>query len=231
MQIIFQGCGGLYNYILGITKYIQQNYILPEDTIFTGVSAGTFPMILLALDKDIDHAWENWNIPLLAAVKAYKTGSLFNWNKVCKKHSYDYLPDDAHLLLKNKCHISVSRVNSLIKYKFDNEIISEWSSKDDFLNCLVASGFVPLFDTKFSFKFRDNHYIDGSLTDGEPQIIPKYQKATLVIQYNMFRTFPKRYMWCSTNVEWVTKLFELGYQDAKDNDHVFQTYMLKQKRK
>lgn len=71
--------------------------------------------------------------------------------------------------------------------------------------------------------------MDGSLTNGEPFIIPKYQIPTLTIQYNMFRTIPDRYMWCYTDEKWANYLYDLGYKDAKKNNYIFKTFCLSEK--
>lgn len=47
-QIGFGGCGGMYNYFLGVASVLQDEFDL-SGVVYSGVSAGCFPAMVLAL--------------------------------------------------------------------------------------------------------------------------------------------------------------------------------------
>ena len=92
-NIIFCGCGGLYNYSLGVAYVIQ--ILIKKNTKnssnisnisntdlnfqFTGISGGVFPALLLSLDMDINSLFYTFNKELLEDVESFYLKSLFNW--------------------------------------------------------------------------------------------------------------------------------------------------------
>jgi hypothetical protein len=63
-QLGFGGCGGMYNYFLGVASVLQEEYDL-RDVIFSGVSAGCFPALVLALGMDVKEFFFKENVPLI----------------------------------------------------------------------------------------------------------------------------------------------------------------------
>ena len=68
-KIVFCGCGGLYNYSLGIAFIIQQimkrKNIDPKNIEFVGISAGVFPAMLLSKNLDIEYLFYTFNKELI----------------------------------------------------------------------------------------------------------------------------------------------------------------------
>ncbi|GLH05511.1 Patatin-like phospholipase domain-containing protein 2 [Gryllus bimaculatus] len=75
------------------------------------------------------------------------------------------LPDNAHLLVNGKLHISLTRV-----YDGKNVIVSHFNSKEDLLQALLASCFVPVFSGLLPPRFHGIRYMDGGFSDNLPTL-------------------------------------------------------------
>lgn len=112
----FGGCGGLYPYFLGVALYIQKNYNL-DNVIFTGSSAGCFPALCMAMEKDIDLLYNEWNIPFLQDVNQTKLGPMWNWYDLLRKHTYKHLPDNIDnrsttVIQSYPCYLKLDKSNN-----------------------------------------------------------------------------------------------------------------------
>jgi hypothetical protein len=74
-QIGFGGCGGMYNYFLGVASVLQEEYDL-TDVIFSGVSAGCFPAAILALGMDAKEFFYKDNLCLIDHAATCSFGGL-----------------------------------------------------------------------------------------------------------------------------------------------------------
>ena len=68
--------------------------------------------------------------------------------------------------------------------------------------------------------FRGHNYIDGGVTDNQPLPFGDDMES-IIINYDMWRSFPKYWLWCWTDTQWAKDLFELGKQDAENNKEYF----------
>jgi hypothetical protein len=211
-QIIFGGCGGMYNYLLGVASVLQHKMDL-RDCVFCGVSAGCFPAMLLALGEPIDTINEKWNIPFLREVNNHTFGAFGVWNSIVRKYTMEHLPQDAYKQLSGKLYISITRLHPYMKLK--NEIISHYDSNKMLVNALIASSFVPFFDTKLTHNYNGGCYLDGSLTNGNP--IPFPNVPTMKFTIDKWRPIKLSWLWCWSDENWTRQLYKLGKHDA--NNH------------
>lgn len=79
-QLGFGGCGGMYNYFLGVASVLQEEFDL-RDVIFSGVSAGCFPALVLALGMDVKEFFFKENIPLIEAAAQSSYAGLGKYDK------------------------------------------------------------------------------------------------------------------------------------------------------
>eukprot|EP01147_Barroeca_monosierra_P008086 gene8086-761_t len=101
------------------------------------------------------------------------------------------LPENAFDLASNHLHFSLTSFPEL-----KNNIIGRWTNKQDLLDGILASAFIPIFDTwKLTPRFRGYHYIDGFLTNSCPQPLGN-DVPTCVIRRNMCRTNNASWLWC-----------------------------------
>ena len=214
-QLVFGGCGGMYNYSLGVASVIQENFKEQlEDTLITGASAGCFPALLLALDMDVPNYIKEWNEPFLNEVNQCRLGAFYNWNDIVRKFTLkelNKLGENTYQKAVGKLHYSMTHIPS-----FKSHIISDWKSNQDLLDGTMASAFVPVFDKfKLTGKFRGNRYIDGALINSYPQ--PLNDVPTFIVKRDRWRENKTSWLWCWTDIEWSRELFNWGVEDANNN--------------
>nr|CAD7433519.1 unnamed protein product [Timema monikensis] len=75
------------------------------------------------------------------------------------------LPQDAHLRTSGKLHISLTRV-----YDGKNVVVNEFHSREELIQALLASSFIPVFSGILPPKFRGIRYMDGGFSDNLPML-------------------------------------------------------------
>ena len=73
------------------------------------------------------------------------------------------LPEDIHVRLSNRLFVSITSLPS-----FNNVIVSEWSSREDLIECLLCSCYLPVFSGTKVPIFRGEKYIDGGFSNNQP---------------------------------------------------------------
>lgn len=76
-----------------------------------------------------------------------------------------FLPTDAHLRANGRLSVSLTRAHDLT-----NVLASEWESRDELIDCLLCSCFIPFFSGVSIPKFRGSRYLDGGFTDNLPVV-------------------------------------------------------------
>ncbi|KAK9752169.1 Osteopetrosis-associated transmembrane protein 1 precursor [Popillia japonica] len=89
----------------------------------------------------------------------------FNVQKLLLEGLEKFLPDNAHLMVNGKLHISLTRV-----YDGKNVIVSQFNSKEDLIAALNASCFIPFFSGILPPKFQGVRYMDGGFSDNLPTL-------------------------------------------------------------
>ncbi|XP_072256401.1 patatin-like phospholipase domain-containing protein 2 isoform X2 [Pyxicephalus adspersus] len=97
----------------------------------------------------------------------------FNLVKILKNGLYRNLPENAHELASGKLCISLTRVSD-----GENVLVSEFSSKDELIQALICSAFVPIYCGIIPPTFRGVRYVDGGISNN----LPEYElKNTITI--------------------------------------------------
>nr|CAD7199613.1 unnamed protein product [Timema douglasi] len=86
------------------------------------------------------------------------------------------LPQDAHLRTSGKLHISLTRV-----YDGKNVVVNEFHSREELIQALLASSFIPVFSGILPPKFRGIRYMDGGFSDN----LPMLNENTITVLSNM----------------------------------------------
>lgn len=76
-----------------------------------------------------------------------------------------FLPEDAHLRVTGRLHISLTRV-----YDGKNVIISQYNSREDVLQALLCACFIPVFSGLLPPRFHGVRYMDGAFSDNLPTL-------------------------------------------------------------
>jgi hypothetical protein len=210
--IIFCGCGGLYNYSLGIAKIIQK--IIYENKLdsnyikLVGISAGSYPALLLSLNLDIDNMFTSFNKELLQKISSFYLGSLFSWYKYVKTYTLKYLPENSY----ETSNLFLYTTDIFNRTKLEHK---NWDSNNDLVDCIIASTYIPLFGGGLYFKYKNNYCIDGAMSyDYHGR---KDTEDVLYIYPDKWRTTEYNWYYCYSNYKWAEKQYKYGEEDANKN--------------
>jgi hypothetical protein len=146
--------GGLKGfYMLGICKYLKQNYNL-DNYIFSGASAGAWNSLMLCFNRDISEIED-----VLFDSDLQKTKSISELEYLMKyKILSKYTTEDFDL---RRLFIGVTTVSS---YKTNTTIFSGFDNLDDAINCCVASSHIPLITGGLINYYRNILSFDGGFS-------------------------------------------------------------------
>ncbi|XP_028173729.1 uncharacterized protein LOC114362496 [Ostrinia furnacalis] len=165
MNLSFAGCGFLGIYHVGVAvcfKKYAPHLLLGK---ISGASFGALSACCLLCDLPIGELTSD----VLRVVGEARAGSLgpfspsFNIQNVLLEGMEKYLPHDVHKIVSGKLHISLTRV-----YDGQNVIVSEFPTREDLMQALLASCFVPVFSGLLPPRFHGIRYMDGGFSDNLP---------------------------------------------------------------
>ena len=87
----------------------------------------------------------------------------FNLSKVMREGMEEMLPDDIHLLVRDRLHISMTKV-----WDRSNLAVNSFNSRAELLDALQASSFVPFMCGWLPPRFKGSLVLDGFYTDNLP---------------------------------------------------------------
>ncbi|XP_076772647.1 omega-hydroxyceramide transacylase isoform X2 [Arvicanthis niloticus] len=102
----------------------------------------------------------------LAEVKKFFLGPLSPSCKMVqmmRQFLYDVLPEDSYKFATGKLHVSLTRVTD-----GENVVVSEYRSKEELIEALYCSCFVPVYCGFIPPTYRGERYIDGGFTSMQP---------------------------------------------------------------
>ncbi|KAL4129928.1 hypothetical protein PRIC2_005934 [Phytophthora ramorum] len=210
-QLGFGGCGGMYNYFLGVASVLQEEYDL-RDVIFSGVSAGCFPAMVLALGMDVKEFFFRENVPLIEDAAKRSYAGLGKWIPMVKLNMLQMLPSDAYQHVDKKLYFSLTEVPAL-----RNHLLTTWTSNEEMVDCMLCSAHVPLYTTSLAASYRGKRFMDGGLSSNTPVVFPDAPHK--VFQIWKWRWFSPTWVLVTTNADWATELFRMGREDATKNLH------------
>lgn len=174
MSLSLSGSGFLGVYQLGALECLHHHTPkLVQNASVAGASAGALLAACIACGVPLGIVKSSF-IETAIAAQLWTMGP-FNPNFKVEdfvKSGLEALPHDAHLRANGRLFISVTRVKDL-----KNEIVSHWDSREDLIQCLLCSCFLPIFSGVIFPVFRGEKYIDGGFTNN----LPIVQMPTITI--------------------------------------------------
>ncbi|XP_074633862.1 patatin-like phospholipase domain-containing protein 4 isoform X1 [Acropora palmata] len=169
MNLSFAGCGFLAFYHLGVATCLSSHApkFLKSVTAFAGASAGSLVATMLAtslpLNKCTDFVHE-----LTEEARSHPLGPFnpqFDIVRSLQKGLELYLPSDSHKIASGRLYVSVT---SLKERK--NVFISEFESKEELIQVLLASCYIPFYAGLKFPQFKGQKWVDGGLSDNLPRL-------------------------------------------------------------
>uniref|UniRef100_A0A8C0DSR1 Acylglycerol transacylase n=1 Tax=Balaenoptera musculus TaxID=9771 RepID=A0A8C0DSR1_BALMU len=170
-SLSFAGCGFLGFYHIGVTRCLSERapHLLRNARRFFGASAGALHCAFFLSGQTLQALMD-----LVRSARSRNIGVLhpaFNLSKHLRDGLQRYLPDNVHQLLSGRIVISLTRVAD-----GENVLVSDFRSKDEVVDALFCSSFVPFISGLIPPSFRGVRYIDGGVSD----IIPFFDTKTTI---------------------------------------------------
>ncbi|XP_034382566.1 patatin-like phospholipase domain containing 3 [Cyclopterus lumpus] len=167
-NLSFAGCGFLGIYHIGVASCLLEKapYLIKGATKLYGASAGALTASVLASQACITKCCED----VLEVAKEARKRNLgplhptFNLVKVIRTGLDRDLPSDAHVQASGRLCVSLTRVSD-----GENVLVSEFSSKEELIQALICSCFIPVYCGLIPPSFRGVRYVDGGISNNLPQ--------------------------------------------------------------
>lgn len=167
MNLSFAGCGFLGIYHVGVAVCFRKyapHLLLNK---ISGASAGAIAACCLLCDLPLGDITSD----VLRVCTEARTRTLgpfspsFNVQTILLEGLERFLPDDAHIRVSGKLHISLTRICD-----GKNVIVTQFESRQDLLDALMASAFIPFFSGWLPPLFHGVRYMDGGFSDNLPTL-------------------------------------------------------------
>jgi len=131
----------------------------------SGASAGSMAAVALLADLPLGEMTSNvLNIAIEARKRTLGPFSpSFNITQIIFEGLINLLPDDIHLKVSGKLHVSLTKV-----YDGKNLLVSQFASKQEVIDVILASTFIPVFSGWLPPRYRGTRVIDGGYSDNLP---------------------------------------------------------------
>ncbi|XP_059508338.1 patatin-like phospholipase domain containing 3 isoform X3 [Stegostoma tigrinum] len=143
-NISFAGCGFLGVYHIGVASTIQEHapYLTRDANRIYGASAGALTAAAVVCGVPLDSCCADV-MKVAKEARKRNLGPLhpsFNLVKILKNGLFRSLPENAHQLATGRLCISLTRVPD-----GENVLVSEFNSKEELIQALICSAFVPIY--------------------------------------------------------------------------------------
>ncbi|XP_069612239.1 omega-hydroxyceramide transacylase-like isoform X1 [Ranitomeya imitator] len=167
LSLSFSGSGYLSLYQIGAVKallHLAPDILTSAPKVY-GASAGSLVAAAVVFRVNLD---ELQNIIIDAAIQARKPifgpfFGTFNLGTIFRRALLNFLPDNAHLVATGRLNVALTRLSD-----GKNILVSDFKSKDEVIQALICSCFVPFYCGFVPPTFQGVRYIDGGLTNFQP---------------------------------------------------------------
>ncbi|KAM9845970.1 patatin-like phospholipase domain containing 3 [Aulostomus maculatus] len=166
-NLSFAGCGFLGIYHIGVASCLLEKapFLVRGATKLYGASAGALTASMLASQASITKCCEDV-IKVAKEARKRNLGPLhptFNLVKVLRVGLDQDLPPDAHVLASKRLCVSLTRVSD-----GENQLVSDFSTREELIQALICSCFIPIYCGLIPPSFRGVRYVDGGISDNLP---------------------------------------------------------------
>ncbi|XP_037376774.1 omega-hydroxyceramide transacylase isoform X1 [Talpa occidentalis] len=166
-SISFSGSGFLSFYQAGAVDALRDLAPRMLDTAhrFAGTSAGAVIAALVICGIEMDEYLRVLNVGV-AEVKKSFLGPLSPSCKMVqmmRQFLYQVLPEDSYKAANGKLHVTLTRFTD-----GESVVVSEYTSKEELIEALYCSCFVPVYCGLIPPTYRGVRYIDGGFTGMQP---------------------------------------------------------------
>jgi patatin-like phospholipase domain-containing protein 2 len=161
----FSGCGFLCIYHTGVIAAINEYAPQLTRNKICGASAGSIAAAGIVCNVCISKAVST----ILAIVSQARSKLLgpidsdFHLMKLVEAGLQESLPLNAHELCTGKLQISLTRLSDRA-----NVVVSEYPTRQDLIDAIICSCFIPFYCGRTAPKFLGIQYYDGGVTDNQP---------------------------------------------------------------
>lgn len=224
VHLFMGGSGGYYSYYMGVASVLQKHFKM-DNVVYSGVSGGTIVNLILALGRDIEQTFNEWNLPLLQQVSKYKLGALFNWNSVALEFIRTKLPEDAWQKVKGRYYVFATEFQMFQKGKL--RMLSDWENNDELTKAILCSSQIPLLlGGDIYTNYKGKKYVDGWFEYYPELNVHNQTLPSIKIYCNTWRPYKTSWLWCWTSEEWHRKIFSWGCEDALHNLNHFKQFLM-----
>ncbi|KAM7002334.1 patatin-like phospholipase domain-containing protein 2 [Tautogolabrus adspersus] len=167
-SISFAGCGFMGIYYVGACSCILERYprVIQDASKICGASAGSLMAAVLSVGIPLEKCCADL---MFMAKEGRKTKlgpfhPTYNLVQIIGDSLLRGLPEDAHVLASGKLCVSLTRVSDR-----KNVLVSEFDSKEELVQALLCSCFIPFYCGVIPPTYRGVHYVDGAVSDNQPR--------------------------------------------------------------
>ncbi|KAH8859625.1 Patatin-like phospholipase domain-containing protein 2 [Schistosoma japonicum] len=162
-NLSFAGCGFLGLYHIGVCSCIKRFAPhLYQNKPVSGTSAGALAAACLVCDLDIDEC-VRYLCRIIENARQFTLGPFdprFKISEYLKDGLIQLLPQDAHVICSDRLSISLTCFAT-----GKNIVVRKYKSKDELIQALLCSAYIPVFSGFVPLTFRGQLVIDGGLSD------------------------------------------------------------------
>lgn len=165
MNLSLAGCGFLGIYHAGVASCFKEyapNVLVHK---ISGTSAGALAAASLICGCSMGQVTSDI-LKIAISARKYTLGPFnpkFSIVRVLRERLDQILPENAHVICTDRLFVSVTRVSD-----GQNVILSHFDSKEELIQALLCSSYIPIFSGIVPEKFRGVRYIDGCYSNNLP---------------------------------------------------------------
>ena len=229
--IMFSGSGGLFTYQMGIAKFLQKNYDL-ANIQFLASSGGVPSAFLLAINYNVDKAWDKWFVPWVTDSKE----SILGFPNNC--YSYHFLDDMWPYFYEvfkdvdiDNCNLTIVLTKNIIEKVYE----TKWDSLKDLHSSMCTSCAIPFLLSQNLYRSHRNYnYCDGSFptgltchppSDSDVEWLPIDLNIFIPTELNLFIFLAAYRVLDLADIPKSKIFYRLGYKHAKENRKYFDDFL------